>query len=146
MSLNITMTYLADSYGLPIEFQTWLDTNNVNGYTKEEALRIHDSSFIESMNALLDANMMTPDDTVYIFTDSNEVFWRFFKGIPYTEDTEVVPGTPNVPGLVDALNAYQTVTREYCRNNINLEVIRTVNGVVTETLTEFGFITQESNP
>ena len=143
MSLDVTLTYLADSYGQPIEFSTWVDTNPINGYTKEEVMTIHESSFIHSMNTLLDVNMMTPDDAVIKFTDSNEIFWRLFKSIPYTEDSEVIPGTPNVPGLVDALNAYQTVTREYCRSCItNMEVIRTVNGVVTETLTEFGFITQ----
>ena len=146
MSLNITLSYLVDSNGFPIVFEEWLDTNTINGYTKEEALRIHNSSFIESMNALLEHNIMTPGDEIAICTDENEIFWRFFKSIPYTEDSEVVPGTPNAPGLVDALNAYQLVTREFCRTFTSIEVVRTVNGVVTETLTEFGFITQESSP
>ena len=76
-----------------------------------------------------------PEFTSYI--DSKEILWRFFNGISYTEDSEVIPGTPNVPGLVDMINQWSIVNKKYRQATTSVEIIRTVDGVITDRLTSF---------
>jgi len=142
MSLKVSIMYPADLSGNTVAFNDWImdENNNVDGYTKEEVLAIHNSEFVELVNQYLDHELeISFDNRVSIFTDEKEIFWNFFNGIPFSEDHEVIPGTPNPPGLVAALNEYEIITRPFCRLFTNVEVIRTVNGVVTNTLHNFTF-------
>ena len=141
MSLHITFLYTVDSSGRPVLFDEWLNNNNpVDGYTKEESIIAFNNSLKNEMDDLWEKDDLVDSYEGISGTDEKEIWWRFFKGIPYSEDSEVVPGTPNKPGLVDAMNIFAAVTKNYRRGMTNIRVVRTVDGVITETLTAFGDI------
>ena len=139
MSLHVAYALPTDAEGYPIEFDEYWDIGGaVDGYTKEQAVAIWESPLLRDIiDIQLNEDQFTqgPEFTSYI--DSKELLWRFFNEIPYTEDSEVIPGTPNVPGLVDMINQWSIVNKKYRQATTSVEIIRTVDGVITDRLTSF---------